>query len=132
MRRAVVGFTAGHVYYINCSYIEPPHEKISLCICPIRHWFFWINSEPRFHGIAQIAVRPADHPSAIVKPCYLDLSSIKTFGQSDLASARDTGVLSGSLRGTVVAALRSPIKNLPDIHRLAGLNALYRAEEPGL
>lgn len=115
--------TIGNLYYIWCSFIDPPHEKISICICDERPLFFWVNSAMRHHGIAQVEIQ-AGETAGIVAPSYADLSSVKTASPNDLRMARDYGQISEQLRQRLFAALSVPIASLPEAHRLKALDAL--------
>ena len=64
-------FTLGHIYYIYCSYLPNPHEKISLCIRTATPMFFWINSTASVHGVGQILVPQAFAPTVLNKDSYL-------------------------------------------------------------
>ena len=119
----------GHVYVYDCLWIKPPHPKIAVCFCPERNWFFWFNSEARFHGHGQLAVGEAEFPPVLTKDCYLDLSQVCAGSPQELATASDRGLLPAPLLSKVVRALGSPIFTLPDINRklaLANLSALAR------
>jgi hypothetical protein len=118
-----VTFQLGYVYVIYCSWIKPPHDKISLCIDDKNSWFFWFNSEKKVHGIGQVAAPQACH-GAIVKDCFLDISGVKTFSPNDLATARDRGPLVDPFRTTVRDALTAGVSLLPASHRDLALVAL--------
>lgn len=116
-------FQLGYVYIIQCSWINPPHPKISLCISNTNNWFFWFNSEKRTHGIGQLAAPNGCH-GAITKDCFLDLSGVKTFAAKDLATAVDRGPLVNPFRTLVRDTLTAGVKLLPDTHRDLALTAL--------
>ena len=113
-------FEAGHIYWITFGFIQPPHEKISLCVCPDRPLFFWISSKAKSHGIGQVGVS-AQICSTLKYDSYLDLSGVKTGSEADLASARHVGPISEDLKRLIVASLNIPIKLLPDAYRLLAL-----------
>lgn len=113
-------FAAGNLYYIRCSFIVPPHEKISICVCATAPYFFWVNSDPRSHGVAQVPLANGS-TAGIVKDCYADLSSFKMASPADLATARDFGPLDPSVLALLLAELASPIDTLSEAKRLLAL-----------
>jgi hypothetical protein len=118
-----VNFQLGYVYVIYCSWIDPPHDKISLCIDDKNNWFFWFNSLPKTHGIGQVDAPNGCH-GAIVKDCFLDISGVKTFSPIDLTTARDRGPLIEPFKTTARDALIAGVKLLPQVHRDLALAAL--------
>jgi hypothetical protein len=118
-----VTFQNGYVYVIYCSWINPPHDKISLCIDEKNNWFFWFNSNKKVHDIGQVPAPNGCHGS-IVKECFLDISSVKTFSPNDLATARDRGPLNDPFKTTVRDALTAGVKLLPPLHSNLALAAL--------
>jgi len=119
--------SVGHIFIYPCLWVQPPHPKIALCFCAERRWVFFFNSNPCFHGIAQLQVEAKDHEEALTKACYLNLSETLCTSLDEAKSARDTGIISASLRDRIVAILANPIKTLPDAQRslaLANLQGL--------
>lgn len=111
---------AGHLYFITFNYIVPPHEKICVCICPARPLFFWINSNPRHHGIGQIPLTPAICP-VLRYDSVLDLSSVKTGSAMEIQTARDVGEMTAALKALILDSLADPISLLPEGHRATAL-----------
>jgi hypothetical protein len=109
-------FVGGNIYWITFNFIQPIHEKISLCICPERPLFFWINSTPRVHGIGQLLI-PMSACSALKYDSYLDLSGVKTGSVLEMQTARDAGPMSADMKTLVVKQLSNPISLLAEIHR---------------
>lgn len=109
----------GNVYVYYCAWIKDAHDKIALCVCGANNYCFWFNTDARYHGHGQLAVAPADHPSAITHNCFLDLSQIKAMDAAEIADAhsRDRGPISEAFRAKILAALAAPIKTLPDVQR---------------
>lgn len=118
----------GHIYIYRCNWINPPHDKIALCVCDERKWFFWFNSDPRVHGEGQLQVARDCH-AAITKDCYLDLGSVKAVSEAELAAARDIGPISDALRADIEAALANPIRVLPEMHRTVARDNLSSEED---
>lgn len=116
-------FVAGHIYWITFGFINPPHEKISLCFCAEQPLFFWVNSLPKRHGVAQLPIERAICPT-LNYDSILDLSGAKTGSVRDLATARDAGTMSNEMKLKVLAELETPIQLLPDAHRLLALQNL--------
>ncbi len=116
-------FVAGNIYWITYNFIDPIHEKISLCVCPERPLFFWINSIAKSHGIGQLLIQNSicttfNHDS------YLDLSSVKTGSEVELQTARDVGQMSVAMKALILSELQSPNKLLPQKHRTLALRNL--------
>jgi hypothetical protein len=38
--------TKWHVIRVWCSKLNSPHDKYCICVCPQRHWYYFINSDP--------------------------------------------------------------------------------------
>jgi hypothetical protein len=113
-------FQVGNLYYIYCSFINPPHEKICLCVCAQSPYFFWVNSHPRVHGIAQVALATGIS-NGINHDSYADLSGVKTAAPHDLARARDFGPMSQDALALIKAGLQQPNRMLPEAHRALAL-----------
>lgn len=109
----------GNIYVYRCRWIDPPHDKIALCICDKRNWFLWFNSKAAFHGQGQLPITPLDHPAAIAKDCFLDLSSVKGSSQEEIAEAveKNRGHISDDLKKKIIAMLEKPIPVLVEVHR---------------
>lgn len=107
----------GNVCVYFCNWINPPHDKIALCICDQRSWVFWFNSHPRSHGHGQLLCDQNDHPGALTGPCTLDFSSVKAVAPSERAIVQSRGPISMAFRAKILSALANPIKTLPDAHR---------------
>ena len=113
-------FVAGNIYWITYNFIQPVHEKISLCICPDRPLFFWINSVAKVHGIGQIALCTVTCPQ-LNHDSYLDLSGVKTGSEIEMQTARDAGPISERMKALILAELAAPISLLPESHRTLAL-----------
>ena len=117
-------FTLCHLYYIYCSYLPEPHEKISVCVCADTPLFFWINSEPAFHGVGQVPVPLAMAPGVLKHDSFADLSGVKMFAEKDLKRARPFGVISNELRQLLLGALAAGNRMLPEARRQMAAEAL--------
>lgn len=109
-------FVIGNLYYIRCSYIVPPHEKISICVCDKTPYFIWVSTNAKFHGIAQILLR-AGITDGIIHDSYADLSDLKMASPRDLATARDFGPISANVRALILAEYQNPVRTLPEQRR---------------
>jgi hypothetical protein len=109
---------AGDILVYRCGWINPPHDKIAICIQAQPAWVFWFNTNAQFHGYGQLLCDPTDHPAALTRQCYLDLSGLKVMQPSEIAAALSRGVASPAFRAKIKAALQNPIKTLPDSDRL--------------
>jgi hypothetical protein len=114
----------GNTYRYQCFWIDPPKPKIGLCFCPEKKWFFWFNSEPAFHGIGQLAIQQNEHPKALQKDCYLDLSSVKAASDEELKGCEDRAGMPPELAKKILAALSVDIKLLPEAQRLLAFKNL--------
>jgi hypothetical protein len=112
-----------HVYVYLCRWIKNPHDKIALCICDQRNFFFWFNSTAAFHGEGQLAIKSGEH-AAITKDCFLDLSGVKGISPQEIKTVANRGPISPALSKRIVTALSTPIPPLPDAHRQLAITNL--------
>ncbi len=104
--------SAGHIYVIDTALARPPKEKITLCICAADNLFFWINTKPPRQADGAFPLAGDDH-HYLTHNCYLDLSRVTTFPQSELDSAKHIGPISDDLACRVVKfLLETPPKTL--------------------
>lgn len=111
-------------------WIDPPHPKIGVCICAERNWFFWFNSDARFHGHGQLAVAKSEHEEALTKDCTLNLAEVCAASPQELSTAEDKGAVPAALMAKVIATLEQPIPTLSDINRKLALKNLLAASTP--
>jgi hypothetical protein len=120
--------TNGHVYLVHTALTRPPKDKLTICICAAESLFFWINTEPRHHGIGQLPLEAGEH-SALSHGCHLDCSRVTTFPPHELKAAQARGAISQKLATRIVGLLReAPPKTLPPRHldlAIENLSALY-------
>ena len=93
-------------------------------MCDARSWFFWFNSDPAFHGIAQMAVTQAEFPQALTHDCFLDLSELLYASPPELVGMDDYGPIPDALRLRILTVLGRPIKTLADANRQLAINNL--------
>lgn len=82
-----------HVYHIWREDITPKHFKYCLCICPIREWYFFINSKPSPGKIAyryDVVVQNFEL-NFLSHESYIDTSSIKHFSDERVTLAIQHG-----------------------------------------
>jgi hypothetical protein len=119
---------AGHVYVVHTTLTRPPKDKITVCVCATDNLFFWLNTEPRGHGVGQLPLRSGDH-AALSRDCFLDCSRITTFLPPELAAAKDRGQISGALARRIVEFLsENPPHTLSPRHinvAITSLSALF-------
>lgn len=102
----------GHVYVVNTTLARPTKDKITICICAADDLFFWINTDPRPHGVGQFALEAADH-AALTHACHLDCSRATTFLQNEIRGAKHRGAISSDLATRIVQYLTdNPPKTL--------------------
>lgn len=120
---------AGDVYVIYTALANPPKDKLTVCICATENLFFWINTNPRRHGVGQFPLVAADH-GALTHDCFLDCSRVTTFSQHELHGAQHRGSISVGLAQRIVEFLENhPPKTLaPRFLKLAidNLSPLFR------
>lgn len=118
--------SVSNVYVYFCRWLREPHDKIALCFCNQKNWVFFFNSNPRHHGIAQLAMRPEDHRHALRKECYLDLSQVLEMSAAEVASADDKDLVSDGLLDRIIGALEQPIDTLPAAQQELALQNLQK------
>jgi len=111
----------GHIYVYHCNWINPPHDKLAICIQASPEWVFWFNSRPRPHGQGQLQIDVTDHPAAIKYPCFLDLAQVKAMSPREAQLAQDRGAISSVFRAKVITALGMPITLLSPAHQAVAL-----------
>ena len=95
-------FNPGDIYAILCSYINPNHEKYSICINQERALFFWINTDPRFsRQKAQLLITTNDI-SVLKHDSYIDTGQLFTFPPDDLKTARHLEQLTKRVRNMII------------------------------
>ena len=102
---------AGDVVLIDCQKLKNPHDKFTVCVCPTRKWFFFINSKPRtLSPDAQVPIHDyeldcLDHDS------WIDTSKIISFSEAELVSARrDRQRHKGPLSNVIKLRLKKRIR----------------------
>lgn len=107
---------AGEIYVVRTNLTNPPKDKIVLCICGQADLFFWFNTDPRRHGIGQMAFSGTEH-GALSRACYLDCSRVTTFSPQELAAAQARGPVTQAVGAAIKAFLNAtPPRTLPQTH----------------
>ena len=89
--------------------LSRPHDKYCICICPRRHWFFYINSEPPKYRKAREYAVEIDRFQAhfLNRTSYVDTTALVLgFADGRIAQAleedrRHYGPLMPALCGTI-------------------------------
>jgi hypothetical protein len=114
----------GRVYVVRTNLSRPPKDKLTVCICSNENLFFWINTDPRSHGVGQFTLSATDHP-ALSHSCYLDCSRVTTFLPLELKAAQPREPISAELAKKIVKFLTdSPPKTLPPRYLNLAVNNL--------
>lgn len=90
----------GDVLVVYTALSRPPKDKIVICVGDNPPLFFWINSDPRYHGIGQMPLSAADHP-ALTHDCYLDCSRVTTFPAHELRAAQQRDLITTALADAI-------------------------------
>ena len=118
----------GDVILIFCQKLKVPKDKFTICVCPERKWFFFINSKPRpLKPESQVPIHDYELP-CLDHDSWVDTSKIISFSDSELIPAkRDKRRHKGSLSN----ALKLRIKKLVRDHeRLPGHQAQVVEDNP--
>lgn len=95
------------VYKIHCSYITPPHNKFSICVCPSKAQFLWINTDPRkTRQQSQVLINREDL-SFLRHDSYVDAGQLFTFPPSDLNTAKEIVMLLPNIANKIKAAIKN-------------------------
>jgi hypothetical protein len=109
----------GGVYVVYTALSRPPKDKIVICVGDGPPLFFWINTEPRFHGIGQMPLAATDH-SALTRDCFLDCSRVTTFPVYELRAAQQRDPVSTTLADAIADFLdENEPATLPAAQRVA-------------
>lgn len=118
----------GHIYIVRTALTKPvPKDKIVLCICPVDNFFVWINTNAATHGIGQFPLARPDHPAALTRNCYLDLSRVTTFPPRELVGAQERHCISKDLATRILAHVDADPPKTLSVRYLALLSAALRA-----
>lgn len=108
-----------HVYHVWCADFLPAHHKYCICLCPINHWFYFIDSNPPLgrKAIQFTETIASFEAHFLTKDSYVATSPVKTFPDDRVAVAlqnphNDYGRLVQSVidRIKVAAALNPSLK----------------------
>lgn len=122
------------VLRIFCDYLPEPHDKFSICICPERNWFFWIDSEPPFgrrarEVVLEVPVYWASH--FLRHPSYVDTTKMRRI-PNDLALAawnETNGELYPRRHGRIITAFRDAILAAVETHEVLNSEELAAVRE---
>src|SRR5580658_5264638 len=100
------------MYMSSTRTSRPAKDKITICICETELLFFWINTEPRSHGIGQFLLQQRDH-AALSHDCYLDCSRVTTFPAHELRAAEHRRAISRELASRIVVFITTAPPKTP-------------------
>ncbi|CCB67792.1 protein of unknown function [Hyphomicrobium sp. MC1] len=117
-----------HVYHVWCADWIPPHYQYCICVCTIREWFLFINSEPPQGRKARAyAITISNHETHFLKkPESHTPTAPNTFADDRVAKAlenpdNDLGKLAPFLIGRIKCAVETN-PSLTDFQRLVMLS----------
>jgi hypothetical protein len=100
------------IVHVWCGDLRPPHHKYCICICPYRHWYLFINSDPPFSRRAKAVVVVVENFElhCIKHTSYVDTTFVQQLPGADVAVAIATeagrrGALPPFLRKRVIEAV---------------------------
>jgi hypothetical protein len=100
------------VYRVYCDFLQRPHDKFCICICPVRRWFLFVNSDPpAFRRAREVAVSlEAFEAIFLRKQSFIDTTKLQAFEPGQLAEAladpdRNHGPISPMLRERIRGAV---------------------------
>lgn len=101
--------TRWHVVMVWCPDLVRAHDKFCICLCPHRHWYYFVNTDPPYTRLARKLVLPV--PSFqlhfLTHDSFIDTTSVqKQLDASSLAAAwanpaRYKGMIPPSLINTI-------------------------------
>ncbi|MBJ6122693.1 hypothetical protein [Sphingomonas mollis] len=94
------------MFVVYTALSKPSKDKIVVCVGNNPPIFFWVNTDPRFHGIGQMRLSGNDH-TALTHDCYLDCSRVTTFPAHELRAARQRDPITTDLADAIVKFLET-------------------------
>ena len=116
----------GRVYVIPSSVTKPPKDKICLCVCDTRAWFFFVNTKASRIAGGSVLVTALEC-SALNYDSHLDLSGVVAFQPRELAQGQARDMLADGAIRRVIAALQSGVRTLPKAHADRAIGTLTAA-----
>ena len=96
----------GNVIHVYCVYIDPPHFKYVICVCPKFPLFFFVNSEPRKSTPdAQVLIKKSELP-LLPHDSYVNTATMYTFNEIHLKRATVVSSLSKDIKKKIKSAVR--------------------------
>lgn len=92
-----------------------PHDKLCICICPRRHWYFYINSDPpEFRRAREVAIAIDNFEvTCLHHKSYIDTTWMVTdLPQKELDEAlgdqrRQYGLISPTLQRRIITTVQA-------------------------
>jgi len=115
VRRALT-MQPGDVIHCWVPFTNPAKNKFAVCLCPIKGYFFFINTKPWPFAIdAQIQITTIDLPF-LSHDSFVDTHQVIHLNSDILLSAGSKGVLPANVKAAIVMAV-SQSKHLPQTHK---------------
>ena len=102
------------VVRVFCDFIPSPHDKFCICICPLRRWFMFINSEPpAFRKARALAVEVSAFEATFLNhTSYIDTTKLMELPDDALALAiadaeRHHGKTIKTVRDRIIVAVEA-------------------------
>jgi hypothetical protein len=78
-----------NVVHVWCPDLRPPHYKYCICICPYRHWYLFINSDPPYSRRAKTVAVVIENfeLNCISHTSYVDTTSVQQLPSKDVSTA---------------------------------------------
>jgi hypothetical protein len=102
------------VVMVCCTNLSTPHDKFCICICPKRHWYLFINSEPpRTKKAREVVVEVQNFELHFLNhKSFVDTTTIQRIPAEDILKAwpdesRRKGIIPSSLQRRIKAAAQS-------------------------
>ena len=104
-----------HAYRIWCPEYAQQHHQLVVCVCTLREWFLYVNSEPPpFRRARENALELASFEAHFLKHVSFVNPVPKTFSDDRVATeiAKDENCL-GSLSPTLITKMKNWIEATP-------------------
>ena len=104
-----------NIINVWCPDLRPPHYKLCICICPHRHWYLFINSDPPYSRRARaVAVMIENFElHCLSHMSFVDTTIVQQIPDSDVFSAIAT---EDGRRGALPPFLRKRIIDAASLH----------------
>jgi hypothetical protein len=106
-----------HIAHVWCAELNPPHHKLCICICPERHWYYFINSDRPYSRKAREVVLEVTsfELHCIQHDSFIDTTVLQKLPPEAVTAAVAT---ENGRRGAVPPFLRRRIVETVDGHKV--------------